>query len=249
MARITENDILIPALYIVYKNGSATTSAIKEKLIEMFRPTGEDAEILHGRKDTKFSQIVRNLTGSHYETNKFGELTIKSKDKISLTSEGVEFIKENIDQCEYISNNFFTYEENVDVATKLHKSSKKKHNLIVYSEDDMVTEGQTKSGNSKVKSRSDKLRKAAVDFYRTESGQIKCCVCGFDFEETYGELGKDYIQIHHEHPVCQYDDDGVELFIKEAINNVKPLCANCHCMVHRNRKSIISVDELRNLIK
>ena len=49
MSRITENDILIPALYIVYKNKSATTTIIKEQLVEMFRPTGEDAEILQGR--------------------------------------------------------------------------------------------------------------------------------------------------------------------------------------------------------
>lgn len=61
MSRITENDILIPALYIIYKNKSATTTIIKEQLVEMFRPTGEDAEILQGRNDTKFTQIVRIL--------------------------------------------------------------------------------------------------------------------------------------------------------------------------------------------
>lgn len=25
----------------------------------------------------------------------------------------------------------------------------------------------------------------------------KCCVCGFDFEEIYGQIGKGYIEIHH----------------------------------------------------
>lgn len=137
MSRITENDILIPALYIVYKNKSATTTIIKEQLVEMFRPTGEDAEILQGRNDTKFTQIVRNLTGSHYNSNRFGELTTKNANKFSLTSEGKVFIEENISQCEYISNNLFTYDENVDIAIKIHKSSKAKHNLIIYNEDDM----------------------------------------------------------------------------------------------------------------
>lgn len=102
MSRITENDILIPALYIIYKNKSATTTIIKEQLVEMFRPTGEDAEILQGRNDTKFTQIVRNLTGSHYNSNQFGELTTKDANKFSLTPEGKVFIEENISQCEYI---------------------------------------------------------------------------------------------------------------------------------------------------
>ena len=249
MSRITENDILIPALYIVYKNKSATTTIIKEQLVEMFRPTGEDAEILQGRNDTKFTQIVRNLTGSHYNSNRFGELTTKDANKFSLTPEGKVFIEENISQCEYISNNFFTYNENIDIATKIHKSSKTKHNLIIYKEDDIINEGKAGHISTNTKSRSDKLRKAAIDFYKTSAGHLKCCVCGFDFEETYGNLGKDYIQIHHEHPVCQYDDDGVESFIKDAIKNVKPLCANCHCMVHRNKKNAISVNELKKLIK
>ena len=43
--------------------------------------------------------------------------------------------------------------------------------------------------------------------------------------------------------------DGKEIDIKDAIKNVKPLCANCHCMVHRNKKSAISVNELKKLIK
>ena len=93
MSRITENDILIPALYIVYKNKSATTTIIKEQLVEMFRPTGEDAEVLQGRNDTKFTQIVRNLTGSHYSSNRFGEVTTKNANKFSLTPEGMYSLK------------------------------------------------------------------------------------------------------------------------------------------------------------
>lgn len=249
MARITENDILIPALYIIYKNNSANTSTIKNELINMFKPTGEDAEILAGRKDIKFTQIVRNLTGSHYSTNKFGELTNKIDDKFNLNEKGIKFVKTNYEQCEYIFNNNFTYDENVFVANKLHKASDKKHSLLIYNEDDVIHEGNTKHKSSKVKVRSEKLRKAAIDYYKDENGHLKCAVCGFDFEDKYGDLGKDYIQIHHEHPVCQYDDDGVKLFIKNAIKNVKPLCANCHCMIHRSKSNTLSVNQLKAIIK
>ena len=119
----------------------------------------------------------------------------------SILESVTKFISENniswklATACEYISNNFFTYNENIDIATKIHKSSKTKHNLIIYKEDDIINEGKAGHISTKTKSRSDKLRKAAIDFYKTSAGHLKCCVCGFDFEETYGNLGKDYIQI------------------------------------------------------
>lgn len=68
-----------------------------------------------------------------------------------------------------------------------------------------------------------------------------CCPSGFFYAGTNSTV--------EGYPVCQYDDDGVEAFIKDAIKNVKPLCANCHCMVHRNKKNAISVNELKKLIK
>ncbi len=42
-------------------DGYVATSTLINELESEFRPTGEDAEILDGRSDTKFSQIVRNL--------------------------------------------------------------------------------------------------------------------------------------------------------------------------------------------
>jgi len=35
------------------------------------------------------------------------------------------------------------------------------------------------------------------DAYRKVFGNIACEDCGFDFEETYGELGYDFIECHH----------------------------------------------------
>lgn len=61
--RIPEGDLVIPALEVMYDapNGEVSTTDLKEKLVDQFQPQGEDAEILDGRYDTKFTQIVRNL--------------------------------------------------------------------------------------------------------------------------------------------------------------------------------------------
>lgn len=59
--RVKESEIVKPALKIIKDNpGISTSELIKElqKIIELYPG---DKEILAGRNDTKFSQIVRNL--------------------------------------------------------------------------------------------------------------------------------------------------------------------------------------------
>ena len=70
--RVKESEIVKPALKIIKdKPGINTSELIKElqKVVELYPG---DKEILAGRNDTKFSQIVRNLI-SHKERNKFGK--------------------------------------------------------------------------------------------------------------------------------------------------------------------------------
>jgi hypothetical protein len=61
--RISESDLLIPTLRKLASqpNGRMSTSRLISELEILMEPTGEDAEILEGRHDTHFSQIVRNM--------------------------------------------------------------------------------------------------------------------------------------------------------------------------------------------
>lgn len=54
-----------------------------------------------------------------------------------------------------------------------------------------------------------------------------CQVCGLNFEEAYGELGKEFIEVHHLHPVSQGE---CKVY---PIEDLVPLCSNCHSMIHR----------------
>ncbi len=67
--RIREKHVRLPALQVMAArpDGYVSTSELIAELEKHFRPTGEDAAILDGRNDTKFSQIVRNLK-SHKNT-------------------------------------------------------------------------------------------------------------------------------------------------------------------------------------
>jgi hypothetical protein len=67
--RFHESDLYIPTLRITNSSsgGFITTSDLIEQLECIFNITGEDAKILDGRSDTKFSQIVRNMV-SHRDS-------------------------------------------------------------------------------------------------------------------------------------------------------------------------------------
>lgn len=72
----------------------------------------------------------------------------------------------------------------------------------------------------------------------------KCSVCGFDFEEKYGEIGKNYIEVHH---ATQVSDMGSN-YLVDPIKDLYPLCSNCHSMIHRKNPPY-SIEELKNIIK
>ena len=67
--RIRERDLIIPALRAAAAEpgGEIHMTKLIEILIDEFQPDGEDAAIIEGRNDSKFSQKVRNLV-SHRET-------------------------------------------------------------------------------------------------------------------------------------------------------------------------------------
>ena len=71
-----------------------------------------------------------------------------------------------------------------------------------------------------------------------------CAACGFSFEIAYGEIGKDFIPVHHLVPVSQLGS-GYEL---DPITDLVPLCANCHAMAHHGVRTPRSVAELRRIM-
>ena len=57
----------------------------------------------------------------------------------------------------------------------------------------------------------------------------KCAVCGFDFVEMYGEVGKGFIHVHHVVPISSIG----KTYKLDIIKDLVPVCPNCHYMLHR----------------
>lgn len=70
----------------------------------------------------------------------------------------------------------------------------------------------------------------------------KCYVCSFEFKRTYGELGGDYIHVHHKTDISTHDGEHEV----DPIRDLVPLCPNCHAMIHQRRPSM-AVEELASI--
>ena len=72
----------------------------------------------------------------------------------------------------------------------------------------------------------------------------KCAACGFDYAQMYGDLGRNYIEVHHVNPLAEQEEE----CIVNPETDLVCLCANCHRMVHRKRNNVVSIEELRRIL-
>ncbi len=79
-----------------------------------------------------------------------------------------------------------------------------------------------------------------------EHNKCKCFVCEMDFEEKYGELGKGFIHVHHVVPIHEIGEE----YEIDYINDLIPVCPNCHAMLHRTVNGRrCSWEELKDILQ
>ena len=65
-----------------------------------------------------------------------------------------------------------------------------------------------------------------------ERDGYECQVCHMNFVDTYGEIGKGYIEVHHLYPVCNMGEN-YQFDPLDPEKGLVCLCSNCHSMIHR----------------
>ena len=105
---------------------------------------------------------------------------------------------------------------------------------------DQIYEGARKKVFVNVYERNTNIRDKCIEHF----GCV-CQVCGLDFEEKYGILGRGFIHVHHLIPLYEI---GEKYKIKPK-EDLIPVCPNCHAMLHRRKNTQISIDYLKKIIK
>ena len=73
----------------------------------------------------------------------------------------------------------------------------------------------------------------------------RCAVCAFDFEVAYGELGRNFIHVHHLVGLSTWKGRRRRV---DPRTDLRPVCPNCHAMLHVggcNRK----IEDLRKVVR
>jgi 5-methylcytosine-specific restriction protein A len=87
--------------------------------------------------------------------------------------------------------------------------------------------------------RSPRNRQRALEIHKN------CCkACDFKFDDVYGhQHAKGYIEIHHVKSITEINGP-----VNPEIDLV-PLCSNCHSMAHREKGRILTVEEIKALLR
>ncbi len=113
---------------------------------------------------------------------------------------------------------------------------------------DLTTNEQFSEGRQLIKQHISRERNSALiqatkqKFQHDHSGRLYCEICGFDFYEVYGEIGKDYIEAHHKRPISTMQEGEMT-----NINDMAIVCSNCHRIIHR-KKPWLSIEQVKALI-
>ncbi|WP_231584206.1 HNH endonuclease [Domibacillus indicus] len=149
--------------------------------------------------------------------------------------DAINFLKEKGLEVQVVTDVLIRInEKNIDINDPMYEK-------IFEEEGEGFPEGKEAYRVHRYKERNYKLIKKAKERFIQIHGKLYCEACGINFEEVYGERGKDFIEAHHTKPISEMKDGETT-----KIEDLAMLCSNCHRMVHK--KPLISVQGLKKLL-
>lgn len=110
-----------------------------------------------------------------------------------------------------------------------------------YNSNNGFSEGEVLLRKHKIRERNQTL---VAQLKNMHIDNLRCCICGFDFEKVYGEIGHGYIEAHHTKPISQMKQGD-----KTEFSDMVLVCANCHRMIHSKSPDCYLVEELKQVLK
>jgi 5-methylcytosine-specific restriction protein A len=142
---------------------------------------------------------------------------------------GISIRPEIVDELEAVWFDFLT-------------TQKIRHNPFVPTDNEIqktYTEGTPNQVTLTKYERNPFARKKCIEYFG-----LSCIVCGFNFEKTYGLIGKDFIHVHHLRQIATVG----KTYEVDPIKDLRPVCPNCHSIIHK-RKTAFTIDEMTEILK
>jgi 5-methylcytosine-specific restriction protein A len=100
-----------------------------------------------------------------------------------------------------------------------------------------LVEGALRRAFLNIYERNPEARRKCIEHYG-----CRCSVCDFDFEQAYGATGIGFIHVHHLKPLSEIRDT----YVVDPIADLRPICPNCHAMIHRGAE-VKCIEDLREI--
>ena len=108
------------------------------------------------------------------------------------------------------------------------------------SENEVFYEGTRKQISVNTYERDRTARDKCLQHYDT-----RCAVCEKDMSEIYGPEAEGLIHVHHLKPLSEVKED----YRVNPIADLRPVCPNCHAVIHRRRKPPYKIEEVRGFLE
>lgn len=172
-----------------------------------------------------FFRLYKDLTGNEID------------DEFSIFKEQLNKVRDY--------DNWDSFAKLLDLDIKMSSYEKNRTSQdTAISDKKLYKEGKLKLEIHIKRERNPKVVKEAKKLFINKNKRLYCELCGFDFEEVYGELGKNFIEGHHIKPISDMDEGDIT-----NVEDIKMLCSNCHRMVHRGIERGIDLDEIKSIMK
>lgn len=103
------------------------------------------------------------------------------------------------------------------------------------------TEGTAHNISVTTYERNEQARSACLSHFG-----YSCQICGLNFEEKYGNVGKDFIHVHHINFISSMGGQSHKI---NPLTDLIPVCPNCHAMLHRKIDGeFLSPDQLKQRV-
>jgi 5-methylcytosine-specific restriction protein A len=105
--------------------------------------------------------------------------------------------------------------------------------------DKKYSEGKTRQVKVNSYERNQLARQECIEHFG-----LNCQVCDFNFKEKFGDLGQNFIHVHH---IIDISTIGKEYSVNPKTDLI-PVCPNCHAMLHK-QKPAYSISELKSIVR
>jgi 5-methylcytosine-specific restriction enzyme A len=102
-----------------------------------------------------------------------------------------------------------------------------------------LMEGTTYITTVNIFERNPIAREACIQYHGSS-----CYICGFNFGVLYGDLMMGFIHVHHLRPLSEIREE----YVIDPIQDLRPVCPNCHAVVH-SRRPAYSPEEVCSMLQ